>query len=359
MKRWNGWGDEAVKHPLPDAAAQFLEERVGPPQPVPDAPLAAVVGQVPESRLTHHPAISTDPAERLRHARGHSLPDWVALRRGRIGVFPDGVAYPTSGEDVRALIDYAAQTGARLIPYGGGTSVVGHINPLVGDAPVLSVDLSRMNRLLHLDERTRLATFGAGVNGPNLEAQLRAHGLTLGHYPQSFEYSTLGGWIATRSSGQQSLHYGRIERLFAGGTLDGLQCFACGVDGFPDRQRGQEVDQLGEIGWQRRNFRGFIGIRRAMKARGSVRQEVELDQQLAGYHALQPQLRAQATFNQLLDADSTALVAVPLGRFLTESDIDRDAQILIMALQPQHNILDIADAHATEIDWGAHAEARQ
>jgi len=243
MKRWNGWGDESVKHPLPEAAARFLEERVGPAKATPDAPLASVVGQVPESRLTHHPAISTDPANRLRHARGHSLPDWVALRSGRIGVFPDGVAYPISGEDVRALIDYAAQTGARLIPYGGGTSVVGHINPLAGDAPVLSVDVSRMNRLLHLDERTRLATFGAGVNGPNLEAQLRAHGLTLGHYPQSFEYSTLGGWIATRSSGQQSLHYGRIERLFAGGTLE-TPAGTLQLPGFPASAAGPDLREL-------------------------------------------------------------------------------------------------------------------
>jgi len=134
-------------------------------------------------------------------------------------VFPDGVAYPTTEAEVRDLLQYAQAVGARVIPYGGGTSVVGHINPLPGDAPVLTVDMGRLSALKEWDETSQLATFGAGVTGPNLEAQLRARGCTLGHFPQSFEYSTLGGWIVTRSSGQQSLGYGRIEKLFAGGRL--------------------------------------------------------------------------------------------------------------------------------------------
>ncbi|MBN2147598.1 MAG: FAD-binding oxidoreductase, partial [Anaerolineales bacterium] len=175
---------------------------------------------VPASRLPVHPLISTDPLARLQHSRGQSLPDWIALRSGRITTFPDGVAFPASGEEIQELISFAVQTGTRLIPYGGGTSVVGHINPLPGDSPVLTIDLLRMNRLKSFDHKSMLATFGAGVAGPDLEAHLRAIGYTLGHYPQSFEYSTLGGWVATRSSGQQSLRYGRIEKLFAGGILE-------------------------------------------------------------------------------------------------------------------------------------------
>ena len=107
-----------------------------------------------------------------------------------------------------------------MIPYGGGTSVVGHINPSPGDDPVLTLSLEKLNRLLDFDKTSLLATFEAGAAGPHLEAQLKAHGCTLGHFPQSFEYSTLGGWIATRSSGQQSRHYGRIEGLFAGGSVE-------------------------------------------------------------------------------------------------------------------------------------------
>jgi alkyldihydroxyacetonephosphate synthase len=220
MKRWNGWGEESVIYPLPVAAAHFLEHLVGPGTPPRDASFSDVLATVPPSRLPSHLLISTDAAERVTHARGHSVPDWVALRSGRLGAFPDGVAYPTTTTEVRDLIRYAGEAGVRLIPYGGGTSVVGHINPLPGEAPVLTVDLGRLNRLLHWDETSGLATFGAGVAGPELEAQLRARGCTLGHFPQSFEYSTLGGWIVTRSSGQQSLGYGRIERLFAGGRLE-------------------------------------------------------------------------------------------------------------------------------------------
>ena len=220
MRRWNGWGDDTIDYPLPASAERYLERLVGRGTPPRDATLAEVVAAAPPSRLPAHPLVSTDAVERVRHARGQSLPDWIALRSGRLGPLPDGVAYPTSADEIRELLGYAREVGACLIPYGGGTSVVGHINPLPGEAPVLTVDLARLNRLRSFDEASKLATFEAGISGPDLEAQLRARGCTLGHFPQSFELSTLGGWVATRSSGQQSLGYGRIERLFAGGSLE-------------------------------------------------------------------------------------------------------------------------------------------
>lgn len=220
MRRWNGWGEEEIVYPLPASAVSYLASRIGAGECLLDAAFEEVLASVPPSRLPSHPAILTDPLERLRHARGQSLSDWIALRSGRIGAFPDGVTFPDSEEAVRDLLDFARQHGVHLIPYGGGTSVVGHINPLPGDVPILTVDLSYLNRLLDLDETSRLATFEAGASGPQIEHQLRARGFTLGHFPQSFEYSTLGGWIATRSSGQQSHHYGRIEDLFAGGHLE-------------------------------------------------------------------------------------------------------------------------------------------
>lgn len=220
MRRWNGWGDETVIYPLSEGARQFLEQKIGPGAPPQDVTLEQVIAQVPRSRLPSHPLVNEEPELRVRHARGQSLPDWIAMRSGCIPVFPDGVAYPTVETEVRSLIRYAREVGVRIIPYGGGTSVVGHINPLPGEAPVLTVDLGRLGRLLQFDGTSRLATFGAGILGPDLEAQLRARGYTLGHFPQSFEFSTLGGWVATRSSGQQSLGYGRIEALFAGGHLE-------------------------------------------------------------------------------------------------------------------------------------------
>ena len=219
MKRWNGWGEESVDYPLPDSAQAYLVGHLDEGLRLEDASLEQVLASVPLTRLPPHPLVVTHPMERLRHARGQSLPDWVALRSGNIGAFPDGVAYPDSEGDVGALLDYARSVGAKVIPYGGGTSVVGHITPLFGDAPVLTIDLSHMKRLLSLEKSGCLATFEAGITGPEIEEQLNEGGYTLGHFPQSFELSTLGGWLATRSCGQQSYFYGRIEDLFAGGRV--------------------------------------------------------------------------------------------------------------------------------------------
>lgn len=220
MRRWNGWGDESVRLPLPRTALAYLQERAGTGAPVHDAELSAVTASVPPSRLPDDPRIDTNPEKRVRYARGQSLPDWLALRFGRIARVPDGVAFPQSAQDVRDLLAFAQRCGAAVIPYGGGTSVVGHVNPPQTQAPVLTISLERMHRLLDLDVPSRLARFEAGVRGPDLEAQLHKRGYTLGHFPQSFEYSTLGGWIATRSSGQQSLKYGRIEQLLAGAHVE-------------------------------------------------------------------------------------------------------------------------------------------
>lgn len=129
MKRWNGWGDEAIEYHLPEQAARYLKDYLGKVFPEPDVSLEEVLSSIPASRLLSQPLISDDPLIRLRHARGQSLPDWIALRSGRIGYFPDGVAFPSTEQEIKTLFDYCHQTGACLIPYGGGTSVVGHINP--------------------------------------------------------------------------------------------------------------------------------------------------------------------------------------------------------------------------------------
>jgi alkyldihydroxyacetonephosphate synthase len=142
------------------------------------------------------------------------------MKFGRFGAVPDGVAFPASSEAVREVLDLARAQGWIVIPYGGGTSVAGHLDCPDSPRPVLTVCLERLSHLIWFDQERQLASFGAGVVGPALEAQLRAEGYTLGHFPQSFEYSTLGGWVVTRSSGQQSLRYGRIEQLFAGGRFE-------------------------------------------------------------------------------------------------------------------------------------------
>lgn len=219
-RRWNGWGEDGARAVLPEPALHLLRERLGPGVPGKEAELAALVRAVPESRLAPHPLVSTEAVERVKLARGQGFPDLVALRTGNLAAFPDGVARPVSREEVRALLAFAQRTSAQVIPYGGGTSVAGQVTTHASTAPVLVLSLERMMRLHSFSAGDRLATFGAGIPGRFLEAQLRARGYTLGHFPQSFELSTLGGWVATRSRGQQSLGYGRIEELFAGGHLE-------------------------------------------------------------------------------------------------------------------------------------------
>ena len=243
MKRWNGWGNVATDYFVPDSARDYLRNFMGELTAVPDATKESILPGVPKSRLPAHPLVVTDAETRLLHTRGQSLPDWVALRSGRIPAFPDGVACPASEEQVPGLLAYARQAGARVIPYGGGSSVVGHINPVKSDVPVLTVDMSRLDRLIDFDETSRIATFEAGVTGPALEAQLAKHGCTLGHYPQSHEYSTLGGWIAARSSGQQSYYYGRIEGLFAGGRVE-TPCGRLDLPHFPASAAGPDVREM-------------------------------------------------------------------------------------------------------------------
>ncbi len=243
MRRWNGWGDENNSYPLPVGGRSFLQERIGPAKRLKDASLASVVAQVPPSRLPGHALIDTDPETRVRHARGQSLPDMLATRSGEIGVFPDGVALPENSEQVAELLKFAAKEKFHVIPYGGGTSVVGHINPEDGDTPVLTLSMARMNRLIDLDTESQIATFGAGTAGPDLEAQLRGRDYTLGHFPQSFELSTVGGWVASRSSGQQSLRYGRIEAIFAGGRVE-TPVGTMDIPTFPASSAGTDLREL-------------------------------------------------------------------------------------------------------------------
>jgi alkyldihydroxyacetonephosphate synthase len=219
MQRWNGWGDKNYYMDLPSKAHEFLRELLGRGESREDYPLEKFTDRVPDSRLPRHPLISTDPEERLDHAHGQSLPDWIALRGGMLERFPDGVAFPDTFDDVQEILNFAYKHKITIIPYGGGTSVLGHLNVPEGKRPVLSLSLKHLNRLIDLDPYSSLATFEAGIRGSDLEAQLRAKNFTLGHYPQSFEYSSLGGWVVTRACGQESTYYGRMDELFQGGEL--------------------------------------------------------------------------------------------------------------------------------------------
>ncbi len=221
--RWNGWGNVSINKKVSPQGAKLIKSRIGKTKKLKSVSMQQVLKTVPESRLptevTDLAMVSVDSEIRLRHARGQSFPDWIAMHGGDFEAFPDGVAFPESTNDVEQLLKLAQEHDLIVIPFGGGTSVVGHINPPKDARPVLTVAMSQMNQLIDLDNESQIATFGAGTQGPAVEAQLDEHGYRLGHYPQSWELSTLGGWIAARSSGQQSLGYGRIEQMFAGGTL--------------------------------------------------------------------------------------------------------------------------------------------
>jgi alkyldihydroxyacetonephosphate synthase len=219
MKRWNGWGDISVNVGLPEKGLEILKGLVGEGIRREDSPVEKILETVPASKIPPHDLISENQETRLHHAHGQSMPDWIDLRCGTLNRFPDGVALPASIEELENIMEFAEKHGTAVVPYGGGTSVTGHLKIPDTGQPVLSLSLRRLNRLIKIDPESLLATFEAGVLGPELEANLRAGGFTLGHFPQSFEYSSLGGWIMTRSSGQQSLHYGKIENLFAGGDL--------------------------------------------------------------------------------------------------------------------------------------------
>src|SRR5262249_39056129 len=158
---------------------------------------------------------SDDRYDRVCHALGKAYRDVVRGFRGEFPNPPDLVAYPESPEDVDVVLSFCADENAAAIPYGGGTSVVGGGEPRGGDRykGSVSIDLKRMDRVLEVDPISMAARIQAGATGPRLEDQLREHGLTLRHFPQSFEYSTLGGWIATRAGGHFATLYTHIDDL--------------------------------------------------------------------------------------------------------------------------------------------------
>jgi len=215
-RRWNGWGFAGESFPVPAAARAWLAKRVG----AGDALPVVAEGEIhvpPPRLLPTFPAVAvTSPEARLRAACGHSLPDLLALRTGAIAAFPDAVCLPETAERVVKILEVASAAGVVVIPRGGGTSVVGGVTIRPGPRPVVVLSLERLRGLVSVDTTSGLATFRGGTLGPEVEAALAAHGLRLGHEPQSFELSSVGGWVATRSAGQRSTGIGTIDALVAG-----------------------------------------------------------------------------------------------------------------------------------------------
>jgi alkyldihydroxyacetonephosphate synthase len=218
-KAW-GWGYEDQQPSRADLeeAARGIRERLGfggevrEPVPIEEVELAETKLAAPDSLA---PICSTERHDRLGHALGKAYRDVVRGFRGEYPNPPDLVAFPRDEAEIEAVLAFCAQQGAAAIPYGGGTSVVGGVEPRVGDdyAGSVSIDLGRLDRVLEIDRTSRAARIQAGATGPHLEDQLREHELTLRHYPQSFEYSTLGGWVATRAGGHFATLYTHIDDL--------------------------------------------------------------------------------------------------------------------------------------------------
>jgi alkyldihydroxyacetonephosphate synthase len=233
--RWNGWGWNEAGFDLggrEDAVWSWLQGALGLEgfEPRPAKPLESIALREPAldaavlqalREAVGDEQVKTDAYERAFHARGRSYADLVYLRAGDLEVVPDAVVYPRSAEEVLAVVRLAAEHGVAVVPFGGGSSVVGGVSASGGPdhRGIVTVDTTLLDRVLEVDRTSMTATIEAGIYGPKLERDLSTHGCTLGHFPQSFEFSTLGGWIAARGAGQQSNRYGKAEEWLVGARL--------------------------------------------------------------------------------------------------------------------------------------------
>ena len=224
---WSRWGDPQMAGPLPDSARALVDAFIGTTD-TPAVDLADVrlsepldAGLVSElAALVGAEHVLTDHDTRVLRTRGKSTPDLLLLRRGDGSDSPDAVVRPGSHEEVQAVVDWCVERHVAAVPFGGGTSVVGGLAARRdGYAGVLSLDLCRLDRLLAVDTDSMTAVLEPGLRGPDAEALLAEHGLTIGHFPQSFEYASIGGFAVTRSSGQSSAGYGRFDSLVVGLTV--------------------------------------------------------------------------------------------------------------------------------------------
>ncbi|HDQ72401.1 MAG TPA: FAD-binding oxidoreductase, partial [Chloroflexi bacterium] len=164
-------------------------------------------------RLLGEEAVKVDKRARVEHAYGKSYGDLIRLRAGCIPHPPDVVVYPANSGQIASVLVWAVDRDVVVIPFGGGTSILGGLELTADERPAITLDMSKLNRVLSVDPVSRTARIQAGARGPAIEAHLNPQGFTLGHFPESFELSTLGGWIATRSVGQNGIGYGKIEHI--------------------------------------------------------------------------------------------------------------------------------------------------
>ncbi|TDE34465.1 FAD-binding oxidoreductase [Actinomadura sp. 6K520] len=236
---WSGWGDPGRAAPLPEPVAGLLRDMLG-VRPAERPPAALADVEVPGCRLgdgeltalakiVGDSNVRADTETRVRHTRGKSTPDLLRIRAGETADAPDAVVLPGSHDEVLAVLRSCAERRIAVVPFGGGTSVVGGLAPSLdgtvggrgdgaGAGAFIALDLRRMDAVVSVDETARTAVLQPGLRAPAAEARLGERGYTLGHFPQSFEWASIGGFAAARSSGQASAGYGRFDDMVVGLT---------------------------------------------------------------------------------------------------------------------------------------------
>ncbi len=290
-KHW-GWGFEH-EQPPPDevrATAAFLASHLGFGSTEPEAPVPLSALTLPTPRLAVPARLAgictADDHDRAFHAYGSSYRDVIRAFRGRFDHPPDVVAHPAEEGEIEAVLEWALGANAAVIPFGGGTSVVGGVEPAVDPRRfdgVVTIDLGRLDRVLEVDAESLSARIQAGASGPRLEEQLRPHDLTLRHFPQSFQFATLGGMIATRAGGHFATVYTHIDDLVQSvraitpaGVWESRRLPGSGAGISPDRMLIGSEGTLGLIteAWMRvrprPRFRASVGVRFATFAAGAA-----------------------------------------------------------------------------------------
>ncbi len=344
LKHW-GWGyeDQAPSGRELQEAAAGIRERFGfggevaKPVPLKEVELRKARLKAPER---FGDLFSDGRYERVSRALGKSYRDVVRGFRGEFENPPDLVALPRDESEIETVLSWAEAEGAAVIPFGGGTSVVGGVEPRLGERPVVTMDLRRLDRVLEVDPTSLAARIQAGATGPRLEEQLREHGLTLRHFPQSFEYATLGGWIATRAGGHFATLLTHIEDLVESvraitprGAWESRRLPGSGAGPSPDRLLAGSEGILGAISeaWVR------VRPRPEFKASGGV----EFGDFAAAAAAVREisQSGLHPSNCRLLDASEAELTGAGSG----------EANLLILGFESPHHPVDASMDTALEI----------